>query len=281
MNITPMDFEQIADILYKTSGLKLNAEKLYLLESRLTPLARRRNHADLGALVQEILQRPTDALITELTEAMMTHESFFFRDLKAFDKIKLKILPELRANRTNSKVLRIWCAAASTGQEPYSLALLFAEQPELWRDWKIEIIGTDISKGALDKAASGSYSQFEVQRGLPIQMLMKHFTQKEDVWQVNPPLKSMIKWRQFNLLESAAILGSFDLILCRNVCIYFDAPAKKKVLMELNRRLVSDGHLILGGTETIIGNGEIFSSSDIFPGFCVPLLDSNSRRLSA
>jgi chemotaxis protein methyltransferase CheR len=281
MNITPMDFEQIAEILYRTSGLKLNAEKLYLLESRLTPLARRRNHADLRGLVEEILQRPSDALISELTESMMTHESFFFRDTKAFEKIKTKILPELRAHRAGGRKLRIWCAAASTGQEPYSIAMLFADQPELWRDWTIEILGTDIANSALEKAVAGRYSQFEVQRGLPIQMLIKHFTQKDEAWQVNAPLKSMVKWRQYNLLESAASFGTFDLILCRNVCIYFDAPAKKKVLMELNRRLASDGHLILGGSETILGNGEILSSSDIFPGFFVPVQDSNARRMTA
>jgi chemotaxis protein methyltransferase CheR len=281
MSITPMDFEQIADILYRSSGLKLGTDKLYLLESRLTPLARRRNHADLRGLVEEILQRPNDALLSELTESMMTHESFFFRDSKAFEKIKTKILPELRAQRAATRKLRVWCAAASTGQEPYSIAILFAEQPELWRDWTVEILATDIANTPLEKAASGYYSQFEVQRGLPIQLLMKHFTQKDEYWQVNAPLKSMIKWRQFNLLESAASFGTFDLILCRNVCIYFDAPAKKKVLTELNRRLSSDGHLILGGSETVIGNGEILSSSDIFPGFFVPVQDSNARRMMA
>jgi chemotaxis protein methyltransferase CheR len=281
MSITPMDFEQIADILYRTSGLKLSGDKLYLLESRLTPLARRRSHTDLASLVREILQRPTDALIKELTESMMTHESFFFRDVTAFEKIKLKVLPELRARRANARKLRIWCAAASTGQEPYSLAMLFAEQPELWRDWTIEILGTDISTTALEKATTGAYSQFEVQRGLPIQMLMKYFSQQDELWRVNAKIKSMIKWRQFNLLDSAAPLGSFDLIICRNVCIYFDAPAKKKVLTELNRRLSVDGHLILGATETILGNGEIFSSSDIFPGFFLPVPDSNARRMTA
>jgi chemotaxis protein methyltransferase CheR len=281
MNITPMDFEQIADILYRRSGLKLNADKLYLLESRLTPLARRRNHADLAGLVAEILQRPTDALLTELTDSMMTHESFFYRDPRAFENIKTKILPALRVLRANSRRLRIWCAAASTGQEPYTVAMLFADQPELWRGWSIEIIGSDISNAALEKASTGLYSQFEVQRGLPIQALMKYFTQKGEAWQVNPPLRSMVKWRQFNLLDSAASLDHFDIILCRNVCIYFDAPMKKKVLTELNVRLVSDGHLILGGTETVMGNGEILSPSDIFPGFFVPLVDSNARKMSA
>jgi chemotaxis protein methyltransferase CheR len=281
MNITPMDFEQIADILYRKSGLKLSADKLYLLESRLTPLARRRNHSNLAGLVAEILQRPTDALLTELTNSMMTHESFFFRDPNAFEKIKNKILPELRAHRAPSRKLRVWCAAASTGQEPYTLAMLLSDQPELWRDWSIEIVGSDISCVALEKASTGLYSQFEVQRGLPIQSLMKYFSQKGESWQVNPPLRSMIKWRQFNLLDSAASLGHFDLILCRNVCIYFDAPMKKKVLTELNNRLVSDGHLILGGTETVLGNSEILSSSDIFPGFFIPLADSNARKMTA
>jgi chemotaxis protein methyltransferase CheR len=281
MNITSVDFERIADILYRKSGLKLSADKLYLLESRLTPLARRRNHGDLAGLVAEILQRPTEALITELTDAMMTHESFFFRDPQAFEKIKTKILSDLRSHRASSRKLRIWCAAASTGQEPYTIAMLFADQPDLWRDWSIEIIGSDISNVALEKATAGIYSQFEVQRGLPIQSLMKYFTQKGEAWQINLPLRSMVKWRKFNLLDSAASLGNFDLILCRNVCIYFDAPMKKKVLTELNNRLVSDGHLILGGTETVLGNGEILSASDIFPGFFVPLADSNARKMSA
>jgi chemotaxis protein methyltransferase CheR len=281
MNITPMDFQQVAEILYRKSGLKLSADKLYLLESRLTPLARRRNHSDLFGLVAEILQRPTDELLTELTDSMMTHESFFFRDPKAFENIKAKILPELRAQRAHQRKLRIWCAAASTGQEPYTVAMIFADQPEIWRDWSIEIVGSDISNVALEKATAGLYSQFEVQRGLPIQSLMKYFTQKGEAWQVNQQLRSMIKWRQFNLLDSAASLGYFDLILCRNVCIYFDAPMKKKVLTELNKRLVSDGHLILGGTETVLGNSEILSPSDIFPGFFVPVVDSSARKMSA
>jgi chemotaxis protein methyltransferase CheR len=274
MNITTTDFERVADILHRTSGVKLGTDKLYLFESRLMPLARRRNHNKLSGLIDEILQRPTAALINDMTNAMMTHESLFFRDYKAFDKIKTIILPQLRKLRSSSRKLRIWCAAASTGQEPYSIAMLFADQPELWHDWSIEILGTDISNVALEKAMTGQYSQFEVQRGLPIEHLMKYFSQKKHMWQVKPLIQSMVKWEQFNLLNSANGFGHFDIILCRNVCIYFDAPVKKKILNELSDHIQHDGHLILGGTETIIGYQEKFISSDIFPGFFISSLET-------
>lgn len=253
----PEDFDFIAGLLKDRSGLTLTQDKIYLLESRLTPLARKRGLDSLEALISKLkLSRDAD-LTSAVTEAMTTNESFFFRDNTPFEIFGKIVLPAMEKARPNKR-LRIWCAAASTGQEPYSLAITLKEQWHKWRDWNIEIVGTDISEQVLDRARDGVYSQFEVQRGLPIQLLIKYFNQDGDVWRISEEIKSMVSYRHFNLLDSFTALGAFDVIFCRNVLIYFDQPTKKGVLERMKNLLAKDGTLFLGAAETVLGITDAF-----------------------
>ncbi|PCI59242.1 MAG: chemotaxis protein CheR [Kordiimonadales bacterium] len=252
------DFEFLAKTLKERSGLMLTPDKVYLLESRLTPLARKSGLDTLEALVQKLRVHGDQGLIRDVTEAMTTNESFFFRDNTPFDLFKGKVLPAMEKARGTRKRLRIWCAAASTGQEPYSLAILLRESWFKWRDWNIEIIGTDISTQVLEKAKAGTYSQFEVQRGLPIQLLIKYFAQEGDVWRLNDDIRKMVTFRSFNLLDNFFSLGTFDVIYCRNVLIYFDQATKTLVLERMAKCLAKDGTLFLGAAETVLGITDVF-----------------------
>ncbi len=251
------DFNFISQFLKERSGLMLTVDKVYLLESRLTPVARKHGFETLDDFLSKIRTTRDAGLLTEVTEAMTTNESFFFRDNTPFDLFKNKVLPVIQKNRPTKK-LRIWCAAASTGQEPYSLAMLLKEQWHMWSNWNIEIIGTDICNQVLKKASDGVYSQFEVQRGLPIQMLIKYFKQDGDVWKINDDIKKMVKFRPYNLLDSFSALGAFDVIYCRNVLIYFDQETKGQVLDRMGRCLAKDGALFLGAAETVLGITDLF-----------------------
>jgi chemotaxis protein methyltransferase CheR len=279
--ITSQDFDLLSTMLRSRSGLVLTPDKTYLLESRLTPLARKRGMNALGELVAEVRQRPSEALLHEITEAMTTNESSFFRDKTPFDIFTGTLLPHLRAARANSRRLRIWCAAASTGQEPYTLAMLLTEAMAQWSGWSIEILGTDLSLQALERAKQGVYSQFEVQRGLPIQLLMKYFVKMGDAWQISPAIRQMVKYRPFNLLEPMGPLGQFDIIFCRNVLIYFDAPTKSQVLDALRRQLADDGGLFLGAAETVLGLTKAFKPAKDHRGLYLPANTAASLALTA
>ncbi|MCF6196056.1 MAG: protein-glutamate O-methyltransferase CheR [Emcibacter sp.] len=252
------DFELLSKILKERSGLVLSEDKIYLLESRLTPIARKKGMETLDDLINEIRLRRKEDLLSEITDAMTTNESFFFRDNTPFDLFREDVLPGLLQSRASSKRLRIWCAAASTGQEPYSLAIILSELEAKLSGWKIEIVGTDLSRSVLDKARAGIYSQFEVQRGLPIKLLMKYFTQAGEMWQISEKIRKMVTYKPFNLLDSFAALGTFDVIFCRNVLIYFHQDTKAQVLDRLRRQLPADGALFLGAAETVLGLSDKF-----------------------
>ncbi|WP_321394065.1 protein-glutamate O-methyltransferase [Emcibacter sp.] len=249
----PEDFQLISGILKERSGLVLTEDKVYLLESRLTPIARQKGMETLDDLINEIRLRRKEDLLNEITEAMTTNESFFFRDNTPFDHLRDKVMPELLEKRANVRRLRIWCAAASTGQEPYSIAMILKEMESKLQGWNIEIVGTDLSNQVLDKAKAGLYSQFEVQRGLPIKLLIKYFSQVGEMWQLSDDLRKMVSYRPFNLLESFSLLGSFDIIFCRNVLIYFDQSTKTEVLDRMRNQIADDGTLFLGAAETVLG----------------------------
>lgn len=250
--MSPVDFQFLADLLKVRSGLILTGDKGYLVESRLLPIARKRGLATLDGLVGA-LRRKDELLTREVVEAMTTNESFFFRDSTPFDTFKAYVLPRLLASRADSKRLRIWCAAASTGQEPYSLAMLLAEQKAALSGWRVEILGTDISSEVLLRAKAGLYTQFEVQRGLPIQLLVKYFKKEGDQWRIAPEIRSMVQYREYNLLESFAGLGRFDVVYCRNVLIYFDQATKADVLERIAGLMPDDGMMFLGAAETVLG----------------------------
>ncbi len=251
--MTEADFAFLRLLLQQRSGLSLTADKRYLAESRLGILCRRRGIADIEALIRQLRLSRDPALESAVVDAMATNETLFFRDQTPFNLFRDVILPERLAANAASRSLRIWCAAVSSGQEAFSLAMLIDELGDRLAGWKIEILGTDISAEILEKARVGIYSQFEIQRGLPIQMLLKHFQQIGDKWQVSERIRSMVTFKQHNLLERNDQFGRFDVIFCRNVLIYFDVPTKVKVLELLTPRLVPDGAFLLGAAETVLG----------------------------
>ena len=246
------DFELLAGILKHRSGLVLTKQKVYLLESRLMPVARKYGFKNLDEVAGSIRLRRDEVLLDAITEAMTTNESLFFRDIKPFEILREKVLPQVMAGRSNRHI-RIWSAACSSGQEPYSMCMLLKEQRHKQEGWRIEIVATDLSQQMLEKAKSGMYTQFEVQRGLPIAMMVKYFKQTGDKWQIDASLRSMVTFREFNLLEDPLALGKFDIVFCRNVLIYFDSATKRKVLDGMSRLLPHDGVLFLGGAETVLG----------------------------
>lgn len=261
MNVS--DFEFIASLLKKRSGLSLTKEKAYLMESRLNPVARKWNFANFDELVKVIRAGNNEGLLVDVTEAMTTNESFFFRDQKPFDQFKDLVLPYMLEHRASVKSLRIWSAACSSGQEPYTLAMLLKENAAKLAGWRIEIIATDLSKEILAKAESGTYTQFEVQRGLPINLLVKYFKQAGERWQISDEIRQMVKFKPFNLLTSPSALGKFDVVFCRNVLIYFDPPTKGQVLAGMAGIMPDDGFLYLGGAETVLGTSDRFQ---LMPG---------------
>ncbi len=253
----PEDFAFVAKMLKERSGLIVTPDKAYLLESRLTPIARKRGLKGLDDLLA-MLPRGGEDLQREVTEAMTTNESFFFRDIKPFDQFKQLVLPQLLQSRATKKSFRIWSAACSSGQEAYSLAMILKEEGAKFAGWKIDIVGTDISQEVLEKARAGVYSQFEVQRGLPVQMLVKYFKKNNESWQIDAGLRSMVQFREYNLLHDLKSLGQFDVVFCRNVLIYFDQPTKGKVLENISKIVPDDGVLYLGGAETVLGISDKF-----------------------
>jgi chemotaxis protein methyltransferase CheR len=256
--VTPADYEFLRSFLKSRSGLMLSNDKQYLIESRLSPIARKQGMSGISELVNKLKAPGSEQLAVQVTEAMTTNESFFFRDKIPFDHFKDVMLPALMKERAAKKHLRIWCAAASTGQEPYSLAMILKEMGPALAGWRIEIIGTDLSSDVLDRAKAGAYSQFEVQRGLPIQYLLKYFTQNGDQWTIAPEIRAMVQYRTLNLLKDFSALGQFDIVYCRNVLIYFDQPTKIDVMNRIAKMIPSDGYFLLGAAETVVGLSDAF-----------------------
>ena len=256
--MTPFEYDYFRKLLKDRSGLVLSADKQYLVESRLLPLVRKAGLVGLSDLVQRLKRPNAESLVVEVVEAMMTNESFFFRDKIPFEQFRSTVLPALMTARAAHRRIRIWCAAASTGQEPYSLAMCVKEFDRSLAGWRIEILATDLSTEVLEKAKSGIYSRFEVQRGLPIQLLVKYFTQVGGCWRVASDIRAMVQFRRLNLLRDFRQLGTFDLVFCRNVLIYFDHETKIDVLERLARSIERDGYLVLGAAETVVGLTERF-----------------------
>ena len=267
--MTPHDYDYLRRLLKERSGLVLSADKQYLVESRLAPVARRAGLTGVAELVGK-LRRADERMVVDVVEAMTTNESFFFRDKIPFEHFRDTIMPALIAARATQRRLRIWCAAASTGQEPYSLAMLLKDMKGKLAGWRIEIVGTDLSVEVLEKAKAGIYSQFEVQRGLPIQMLVKYFAQVGDTWQIAPEIRAMVAYRPLNLLADFSSLGAFDLVFCRNVLIYFDQDLKIDVLNRLARVVDPEGFLVLGAAETVVGLTDAFKLVPEKRGLYVP-----------
>jgi len=253
MTLSPAAFETLAALLKARSGLVIGADKTYLLETRLAPILKRDNLRDLNALADRLRRPGTEAIARDFVEAMTTNESFFFRDDKPFQHFRSRALPRLHAARPAGTPIRVWSAAASSGQEAYSLAMILTESRALLGQRKVEILGTDIARDQLARARDALYTQFEVQRGLPVQMLMRYFRKEDTGWRVNEPVRSIPQFREWNLLGDLRPLGRFDVVFCRNVLIYFDQPTKARVLQAISAQMAPDGVLYLGGAETVLG----------------------------
>lgn len=251
--ITAASFEILSSLLKSRSGLVIGVDKVYLLETRLSAMMKREKLLDLNTLADRVRRPGGEALAREVIEAMTTNESFFFRDEKPFTHFRAKALPALVAARPPGSAIRIWSAAASSGQEAYSLAMIVAECATTLAGRRIEIIGTDLAREPLNRAREGLYTQFEVQRGLPVQMLMRYFRKEDNNWRLSETIRNMAQFREHNLLSDPRPLGRFDIVFCRNVLIYFDQPTKTRVLETVATQMSPDGTLYLGGAETVLG----------------------------
>jgi chemotaxis protein methyltransferase CheR len=259
--MTPQGFAILAAVLHAGSGLQIGPDKQYLLDSRLGPILQRTGLRDLDALALRLQGRDPD-LARQVVEAMTTNETFFFRDGKPFAHFRQQALPRLHAARAAGTRLRVWSAAASAGQEAYSLAMIVTESAALLNGRPVEIIGTDISREQVVRARDALYTQFEAQRGLPMQALVKYFRKEAMNWRLNDSIRSMASFREWNLLTDLRPLGQFDVVFCRNVLIYFDPPTKRRVMEAIARQMAPDGVLYLGAAETVLGITDAFASVD-------------------
>ncbi len=249
------EFDFIAGFLKQRSGLALTQDKMYLIESRLQPIARAQGCKDLSELITRIRSNSASAgLQNEVTEAMTTNESSFFRDTKPFEQFTKLMIPALRTLYPAMANLRIWSSACSTGQEPYSLAMCFKEEEAKLANLRCDILATDIADKVIERASKAHYTQFEVQRGLPIQLLIKYFKQlPENMFELHESVRHLVRFKNVNLLESFNMLGQFEIVFCRNVLIYFDEKTKADVLNRMADKLVAGGYLYLGSAESVLG----------------------------
>jgi chemotaxis protein methyltransferase CheR len=273
--MTPEDIAHLASTLKTRSGLILGSDKTYLIESRLAPVARREGFANVSALLTALRSKRDEKLMAAVTDAMTTNETFFFRDKIPFDQFRSDILPTLAKTRLGGDI-KIWCAACSTGQEPYSLAMLMDEAKAQFPRLNLDILATDISERCLEKAQAGLYTQFEVQRGLPITMMVKHFEKVDEMWRISPKLRSSIRFKKMNLLEDLRMAGRQDVIYCRNVLIYFDIETKKRVLEQMATLLADDGCLFLGAAETVLGITDVFKPMPGMRGLYIKTANAQS-----
>jgi chemotaxis protein methyltransferase CheR len=255
----------LATLLEQRTGQQIGPNRLWRVETVLKSLTKDKGLAGLDALVRELGTGRDPNLAAQVVEALLNNETFFFRDTQAFDQLRTSALETLRTTRVSTRRLSIWCAGCSTGQEAYSLAMMFADDPARWGDWTIDITATDVSEAAIEKARGGYYSQFEIQRGLPVSAMLRWFEQVGQDWRVKRGLARYLRFRRHNLLMAQT--GRFDLILCRNVLLYFSPERRREAFDRLAASLTPDGYLMLGAGETVIGQTDAFISAPELRGF--------------
>jgi chemotaxis protein methyltransferase CheR len=258
VSLAAADFDYIRDVVRRHSAIVLDPGKEYLVESRLVPLARKEGEQSIASLVARMRAERTGALTGRVVDAMTTNETSFFRDNHPFDAMARRVLPELVRARAAERRLSIWCGASSSGQEPYSLTMLLQDALSTHPGWSASLLATDLSSEMLERTRAGLYTQLEVNRGLPVAMLVRHFDKVGTQWQVKPELRSMVRTRPLNLAVPFPPIGTFDVVFLRNVLIYFDAATKKAVLQRVRQVLRPDGYLFLGGAETTLGIDDAF-----------------------
>jgi chemotaxis protein methyltransferase CheR len=258
MPLSPADFSFVSDLVYRESGIVLEAGKDYLVDARLTALIRQTGLASIETLVQKLRGAGSAPLAHTVVEAMTTNETSFFRDVKPFETLKTVVLPELIKRRSARRTLSIWCAASSSGQEPYTIAMTLREAyPEL-ANWRVNFVASDLSKQMIERCRAGKFSQIEVNRGLPAPLLVKYFKKQGLEWEISETLRKMIDFRELNLLQSWPNLRDLDIVFIRNVLIYFDTNTKKQILARIRRIMNPDGYLFLGGAETTLNLDDAF-----------------------
>jgi chemotaxis protein methyltransferase CheR len=243
----------LAGLLEARTGQQLTISRRWRIETALSSLLRERGIATLDELITILVMGKEPNLSQQVVEALLNNETYFFRDRSPFDLLQRHALAELATRRAKARRIKIWSVGCSTGQEVYSLAMLFAEQPEQWRGWTVDILGTDVSSACIDRARSGTYSQFEVQRGLGINQMIKWFEECPDGWRAVEELRRPIRFQVHNLLEPPPHPGGFDIVLCRNVLLYLSPDKKTLAFERLTSALAEDGWLMLGAGETVIG----------------------------
>lgn len=258
MSLSDADFDFVRTLVRRDSAIVMDDTKKYLVISRLADLAATRADGSIRKLVDALRNSPDSALHDSVVEAMAIQETLFFRDTAFFDAMREQIIPDLIRRRDKTRRLRLWCAACSTGQEPYSVCMMLRENFPQLANWRIEFVASDFSGNALRRASDGRYSLLEVNRGLPARYLAKYFSQHGLDWSIAPELRQMIDFRQINLIQAWPELPTFDVVLLRNVLIYFDMEARRTVLSRCRENMANDGYLFLGGTETTTGLDETF-----------------------
>ena len=253
MQLSDSSSRILAGLLEARTGQQLTMSRRWRIETALSALLRERGIATLDELITILVMGKEPSLSQQVVEALLNNETYFFRDRGPFDVLQRHALPELARRRASSKRLRIWSVGCSTGQEVYSLAMLFAEAPEQWQGWTIDVLGTDVSSSCIDRARSGVFTQFEIQRGLGINQMIKWFEEVSDGWRAVEPLRKPVRFQVHNLLEPAPHPGDFDVVLCRNVMLYLSPEKKALAFDRIAGAMAQDGWLMLGAGETVIG----------------------------
>lgn len=272
-SITETDFNYVRGLMRERSGIVLEPGKEYLLESRLSPVARREGFASLQALMTHLRTKPLNGLHQTVVEALTTNETSFFRDFHPFEALRQEILPRLMVKRSSERRLRIWCGACASGQEPYSIAMLLRDQFPALDVWLLQIIATDLSTAMLERAQRGRYSQSEVNRGLPAALLIKYFKKAGVEWELRDEIRQMVEFHQMNLASWWPALPEMDIIFMRNVLIYLDTETRKAILSKVRRLLRPDGYLFLGGAETTFSIDSSFTHVQFGQSVCYQLRD--------
>lgn len=265
MSLSDDDFAFYVAFLRKKSGYNLTPEKRYLLESRLSEFAKKNRYASLPELTATLRKTEMPDLVSGIIEAMTINETFFFRDRLPFDTYANEVLPRLK-DASPARKFRIWSAACSTGQEPYSMAMIMENYAEKFPNITYEIVATDINKTVLEKARQGIYSDLEVHRGLNGEYRSKYFTQDGNKWHLSDKIKSRVSFRQLNLLDDYGLIGQFDFVLLRNVLIYFDNEIKEQIFKKVAAKMTSDGYLLLGAAEGIYDQDHMFHRCPVIQG---------------
>jgi chemotaxis protein methyltransferase CheR len=258
MAISSAEYDYLRNLVQKQAGIVLEAGKEYLVEARVGPILREAKLDSIAALVKRLQASSLDPLHKALIDAMTTNETSFFRDQHPFEALRRMVIPDLMMKRAATKTLSIWCAASSSGQEPYTIAMtLFESMPNI-SEWKINFVATDLSKAMVERSRGGRYSQLEVNRGLPAPLLVKYFNKQGLEWHVDQKMRNLVEFKELNLLNSWPVMPPLDIVFIRNVLIYFDSPTKKEIFRKIRQVMRPDGYLFLGGAETTMNLDDNF-----------------------